>query len=1062
MSVRLGLASITAARLLGTAVGWAKRSGINLLLRGLVVLVAVSLLDTLFGDKLGLPSPTLSSESWNAVLLLAALTILLWALGARRRLVVEEFSNHSGEGEGLSPTSGLATLLTLELTRLADLHQRTGEPRPVSTQSVSGGRDGKMVLAGISSDADPSFLSNAVSAEAKVSVGPLNIPVGLLLGFLGRLARGPRVVGSLHPDQGTLILTAQVAGAGRPYGWKVTRPAGEAQLPVTDMIEELASRIYTDLAMDRTTKWRATRCFAKGLDAYRDSLRTPLNRRLNLRLAERSFLEASAEDQNFDLAYYNLGVVYRDLGKPEASYSAFQRTIELNPERLEAYYALAVNRWRRRDYDSAVALCDRVLAAEPAPPEAAEAYNLRSLALASQPRRGELGWNTVLASQDRAVANARRALLRSCRSIQDDRERDIERSRVELSTCLVTLAFVCRQAADDRAQERSLARAEALIEQAVILDPSAAQVHFALGDVRSAMGLHQKASVAFRAALQLAPGNLDYRAHLTLALAMAGDGPEARAAAKRALASPYTASEDALDVVAQALAVLGEPSEAERVRSMKVFLRELAAEVKVGDSAGPPADRVASMSTFLSDLAEQMEQLERVGADPGTVAATLGELKRALRGRLATSDWSGRAWEQAQTEIVLGYLATRDQDWFEAERRLEVAIGALEQEHPKEIGERGLRAELARLQLQQGRTADALASAEAAVDLDPLSPKARAALAEVRSSLGEYEVAKEALEIALLRAPEAPEAYVRLGQCILSLARDSRDRTRRDGLLGQAVVHLQQALDLYPSDQLGYTARAQELLGLVHLELHAYEDAIARFEVVRALRPRDALASLEHLGRAYLGNGDYPQAEAACRELIERVGEGELTEVIDRGGEVDVSRGELLGKANLRRAQARVERDVDLHHALEFVRDAKRSVRGARGDGLGPPVVGALADVEAECWACEGLILHKQGKLEEALKRLERAALLGAQPEVYLHLAMVCAEKTELGAGTEAERHLVLARAEAYCRRAAEADTWNRHAQEIRELSSRIEALRRDQPPARERTRFKPEEAERS
>ncbi len=1041
--------------------GRVKRGGINLLLRVVAAFVAVSLLDALLDDQLGIPSLTLSSESWNAVLLLGVLMVLLWALGARRRLVVEEFTDHSADGEGRSPTSGLATLLTLELTRLADLHQRTGEPRPVSTQAVSGGRDGKMVLAGISSDADPAFLGNAVSAEAKVSVGPLNIPVGLLLGFLGRFARGPRVVGSLHPDRDTLILTAQVAGAGRPYGWKVTRPPGGADPPLTEMIEELACRIYTDLAMDRTTKWRATRCFAEGLDAYRDSLRTPLNRRLNLRRAERGFLEASAEDQNFDLAYYNLGVVYRDLGKPEASYSAFLRTIELNPERLEAYYALAANRWRVKEYQSAVVLCDRVLAARPPAPEAAEAYNLRSLALAYQLQRGEPGWSEALASQDRAVANARRSLLRSCLSTRDERDREIERSRVELSTCLVTLAFVCRQAAGDARQARALARAEALIEQAVVLDPSAAQVHFSLGDVRAERGLHREGADALRAALQIAPGNLEYRAHLALELARAGEGERARAAIKRALASPYTATEDALEVVAQALTELGDHAEADRVGSMKEFLRGLAAEVKIGDS-GPPAERVASMSTFLSDLADQMEQLERVGEDPGSVAATLGELKRELRGRLRTGDWDGRAWERAQTEIVLGYLATRDQDWYEAERRLELAIGALEQEHPKEIGERGLRAELARLQLHQGRTADALASAEAAVDLDPLSPKARAALAQVRSTLGEYDVAKEALEIALLRAPEAPEAYVRLGQCILALARDSRDRERRDGLLGQAIVHLEQALDLYPSEQLRYTALAQELLGLVHLELHSYEDAIARFEVVRALRPRDGLASLEYLGRAYLGNGDYPKAEAVCRELIEQVGEGDLTEVLERGGEVDVSRGELLGKANLRRAQARVERDVDLHHALEFVRDAKRSVRGARGDGLGAPVVGGLAEVEAECWACEGRVLYKQGKLDEALKRLERAALLGAQPDVYLHLAVVCAEKTELAAGSHAERHTALARAEAYGRKAAEADIWNRHAEEVRELASRIETLRKDQPPARERTRFKPEEAGRT
>ena len=172
----------------GDAVGWTRRRGANLLLWLAVALVALSLLDTLTDDRLGFPALTLSTELWNAVLLLTSLAVLLWALAARRRLVVEEFADHS-PADSIA-TTGFATLLTLELTRLADLHHGAGEPKAVSTQAASGGVRGKMVLARISSDTDADFLRKAVSAEAKVSVGPLNIPVGLLLGFFGRLAAG--------------------------------------------------------------------------------------------------------------------------------------------------------------------------------------------------------------------------------------------------------------------------------------------------------------------------------------------------------------------------------------------------------------------------------------------------------------------------------------------------------------------------------------------------------------------------------------------------------------------------------------------------------------------------------------------------------------------------------------------------------------------------------------------------------------------------------------------------------------------------------------------------------
>lgn len=1049
----LRLAGWRGMRLLGAGLGWIRGKGINALLWLIAALVVVSLLESLAG--LNRQPLRLTPEVWDAIVLLTALAVLAWTLRARRRLVVEEFADHSGaagpEGSAPSRTAGLATLLTLGLTRLADLHHGSGEPSAVSTHAESGGRKGKMVIAGISSDADPDFLRNAVSAESNVTLGPMTIPVGLLVGFLGRLASGPRVIGSLHRDGDVAILSAQVASGGRRYGWKVTRPWGEGGPPMGEMVDELACRIYTDVAMDRTTKWRATRCFGEGLDAYRDTLRTPLDRRLNLRRAERRFLEASAEDQNFDLAYYNLGIVYRELGKPEAAYGAFMRTIELNPSRLEAYYAIAANRWRQGDYRAAVALCDRVLSSAPGA-LATDAYNLRSLALAYQLDAGDPAWAEVVEGQRVAVRRASRALRRAHLSTSEDRDRAIERGRVELSTCLVTLAFACRNASGSEAsRRRALARAECLIVEAVALDASASQVHFSLGDVRLERGRRRAAAEAFRAAARIAPRNFDYWAHLGLALAGAAEPAEARAAIGRALGSPYSASDDALEVAARALAELGDESEGRRVAGMKRFLAELADEVKVVDGAGPAVDRVASMTTFLNDLADQMEQLGHHGMEVGDARERLVATKRALRGRIASEDWSGRAWERSQTEIVLAYLATRDEDWFEAERRLEVAVQGLEQEHPTEIGERGLRAELARVQLNQGRKGDALASAQAAVDLDPLSPKARAALAEVRSCLGEHEAAKEALEVALLRAPEAPEGHVRLGHCMLTLARGTRAPERRDQLLRQATEHARQALDLYPSDQLHETVAAHELLGSLHLELREHHEAIARLEIARALRRRSAPAALVQLAAAYLGNGDYPHAELLCLELIGQAGDGDPTELIDSPGDEASLRGELLAQAHLLQARARIERDVELHRALELVRSAKRSLRAAHDGGIDRARADGIAELEARCWAQEGLVLHKTGKLDEALRRLEHAALLGGHPTVYVHLAQVSAEKVELAIADEVERHTMLARAGAYCRRAAEADVFGEHREEIAEVSERLRALRAHDAGAGER-----------
>src|SRR5205085_6488500 len=110
------------------------------------------------------------------------------------------------------------------------------------------------------------------------SIGAVTVPIGTIIALVTRLARGPRLIGGLHlersegqlgaPESVMATLTAQIVGSSDQNSWQVTRPlaavngSASPQPAIRDMIEELALRIYTDLALARSTKWNATKSFS--------------------------------------------------------------------------------------------------------------------------------------------------------------------------------------------------------------------------------------------------------------------------------------------------------------------------------------------------------------------------------------------------------------------------------------------------------------------------------------------------------------------------------------------------------------------------------------------------------------------------------------------------------------------------------------------------------------------------------------------------------------------------------------------------------------------------------
>jgi tetratricopeptide (TPR) repeat protein len=290
-------------------------------------------------------------SKWSTILLVYTILLLFWWVWqAGRRVVVEEFVDYtnSSDNQTKSVARGLATLLVVRLGQLRDLYQTVDEQRAILTSVwVHQSIDATINVEDVSQ-----FLQNAVSAQSEFSLGVLKIPVGTLMSLIGRLVQGPRIIGSLHRDNGKLILTAQHYDGKSSRRWRVdySVPADQSTQQgndyLTGMVEELACRMFTDLALSGSVRWRATTSFCEGLHAYRDCLRTPKARRLNLEQAEKNFIETLSEDQKFNLAYYNLGVVYTELGQMDTAENAFKNAIEQNPASWNAFYALALHRYQ--------------------------------------------------------------------------------------------------------------------------------------------------------------------------------------------------------------------------------------------------------------------------------------------------------------------------------------------------------------------------------------------------------------------------------------------------------------------------------------------------------------------------------------------------------------------------------------------------------------------------------------------------------------------------------------------------------------------------------------------
>jgi cytochrome c-type biogenesis protein CcmH/NrfG len=1049
--------------------GWKLRlvHGLGLALRWLVIdgrpalvsLVATAVLLVLF-------------QNWSILAIYGLLMLAVLAVRARRRVVVQEFVDHSVDAKDESNDAlgrrstghrGLATLLVVELAELQRLYRVVDERRAIGT-AVG---EGRPLDATVKVEALSEFLQSAVSAESKVSVGPITIPVGALMALLGRLVQGPQLTGALHAHGSNLIMTAQLTGgSGRTHSWRLESGPADASTGTPDrshlvngMVQDLACRMFSDITLASSVNWRATQHFIEALRAFRLCLRVPRSRKLNLKQAEHELIEAFSEDDGFVLVFYNLGVVYTELWRMalhearamkeaydlrpreaaeakereaadqlHAAEVAFARAIDQDPGRWEAYYALALTRYERGRREAVVEQCERVLALKPSLVNRAKAYDLKGLA---EFDRKEPLLPDALASSKKAAEFSLKALERAelfRRSAPGSELDPVPALRDQATRCLLNLAIIYAEeptqdtrprTAARRAQGR-LRRIEALFRLALSLTNRDAVLHFELGRIAQRWERLDIAKREYTDATRIDPEQARYWASLAAtygALYRSAEDGDDKTAAKEAARHSCRRARQVMNLSSRTDDDLGT-----RERIVRTY-------TQIGDTED--SERIQAMAEFAATIGVY-EWSTKV---PDKQVREVEEQLKRYRDKDSN-------WESGHLARLLGIanlangLPREAADWFRQ------AIDLFQEDHPEEIRRYGIRARYATAVAAQGGER-ALAEADRALAVDPLRKLERTTLGQMYFELHDYEHARSAWESALLWSPNDPELYWCLSQCHRLVAEEERRPEQHRKELLNAARYLEQALQLYGAEEFENSIRAHYWLGRLYSELGDFHKVIANLRLVQR-KPNLRILGDLLVGEAFLKVRGYEQAQQHLTRVI-KTGRDQLRTshlgYVGRevGDEVPLSL--VVAWAHWGRASCEADRDGDMRQANSDIDSAEELVQqleveidtnGARNVKLAP--------IRRSCEDCRGWIRLKENAVDEAIEHLRAAVRLGAGTDTYLHLAL--AYETKARSAQDDDRLELLDRSHAYCLHSINTDVTGEGRARAEEVMTRIQASR--------------------
>lgn len=263
-------------------------------------------------------------------------------LKARKRLVISRFNNLTGIQELDFAVKSIGPRILTDLRRLSDLlcdiediyrkRKRSGLiETTVNIQDI-----GKN-------------LTEMIGPQSRLEIGSfLKIPIDLIYASFISLIQGRVLKGDLHLNGDKLILTAHLKGKEFNECWQVDcehlelpAPSSQTEMLVK-MTEELVLRVFTVIAKETSPRWRAVKHYTEGLRFYRETVSAELHRKINLLRARDAFIASLKEDDRFAQLYYNLGIVYFELGNHNAAETIFRKGLTKDADNFDCYFKLAL------------------------------------------------------------------------------------------------------------------------------------------------------------------------------------------------------------------------------------------------------------------------------------------------------------------------------------------------------------------------------------------------------------------------------------------------------------------------------------------------------------------------------------------------------------------------------------------------------------------------------------------------------------------------------------------------------------------------------------------------
>jgi len=922
---------------------------------------------------------------WIPVGVLVILLTVEARTSGQRRVIIGHFDDHqSGLSEDAG--SGAADLLRVELARLGDLFQTVEDKRAIP----SGLGPKRSLDATLSVETVASSLQAAVSAESRIGFGPLSLPARFVIAAADRVVRPPRIDGAVHGTAADRVITAQLDGQSR-LSWRVPVEVTEHHHDANrdryghDLFQELALRIFTDLALGRSVRWQASREFVHGLDCVRACLRSPTDRKVNLRYAEYHFLKTLSEDEDFPHAYYNLGVVYHELftltwanGRQEearnhlhAAERTFEKAVEGDPTRWENYFALGQTYFQHRRFLDVDKLCDRMIDLLPRRSMTARAkvHELRASALLAQ---------GALAESEEA---ARRAVWRSLWAIVATRLlAGYRNNRDELAgACLQTLGLVyCSLQSSTGNSSRPWRLARAIYHRAQTLSTQRAELHLELGLTALGAGNARLARSELSVSRDSDPSRPLFLAAYGAALAQSSE-PRDEAPkdlciqAARAMCRSFSPPRDraTCDLITRTAETLDDDE-------LTTIAHELAAAAEVAARRLSASPRPSADDTDADDVdAAYAAKVEReIERDRGVIvsAALLQAIGPAPIAEQIFDEYGCEVWTAQQTLQSLRYHG----------------IGS----YPEQ-----------KAVAQMQRTA--LTAAQKATAINPLSVLAWMTLGDVYQEYADFANARQAWLNALTQDPDNPAVYDRLGTSSWHLAFRGRSRPSKDNL-AEAREWFEKALLLYDTGSIEEQLHTRYRLAKLYAAQYEFDLALEQLQIVEVADARPPIVGWVLLGLAYLARRDYSECEyyfgrvVECGAELDRPGtrpkrlddNGIDPEMHsdDRGSSVIGDRiderlwplGIVRAWGYLGLAFSHVERDGDLAKARRLAETARRLAESTKLDLSVTPT-----RIPAACDDCLGSIAWKEGDLQSAKEKLMEAIKRHPYSRSYINLAHV-------------------------------------------------------------------------